>query len=393
VDKQNLAILYRKFLDGECQPEEIQQLWNLFGDNGYQHTLRELIEDELSKEPSHEWEKAPENQAVFNRVEHNLISKIEVSQNKILPLHRKWYWRAGMAASLAAMIGFGWYYFGISERELGYTEEKHQLPNDAEPGISKAILTLADGSTINLKGNTNREIATQSNVTISETIDGSLIYKDNTSQQSLAQQNTISTPNGGEYKLTLSDGTKIWLNAASSLQYPTSFTTGERKVILKGEAYFEVAKGTKPFIVSGNEQSVRVLGTHFNIKSYEGERPVTTLLEGSVKVIPNSNAVPKLLSPGQQAVLGQNLTVSNVDTEQDVSWKNGLFSFDHNSLKDALKQMERWYNVEVDYSNVPDIELVGTIPRSARLSSVLKALEVTSNVKFKIEERRISIMK
>jgi len=207
----------------------------------------------------------------------------------------------------------------------------------------------------------------------------------------------MSTPKGGQYQLTLQDGTKVWLNAASSITYPAAFVDRMRRVKVKGEVYFEVAKNkTKPFIVDiDGGSSVEVLGTSFNINAYSDEdNSRTTLLEGSVRVVgPGSNSV--MLKPGQQAVVGSGTGVSmrsDIDTEEVMAWKDGYFEFDGASLETVLRQLARWYDVEIDYGgHVPAKTFIGEIPRDASLSVVLNVLEKTG-VHFRIQGRNIVVL-
>ncbi|MGY0037823.1 FecR family protein [Pedobacter sp. NJ-S-72] len=199
--------------------------------------------------------------------------------------------------------------------------------------------------------------------------------------------NTVSTPRGGQYRIILPDGTKVWLNSSSSLKFPEQFTSNERNVELKGEAYFEVAKNaSKPFKVTVNSTVVKVLGTHFNIMAYNDDPFIkTTLLEGSVQL--SNITTLDILKPGQQAVINKSgfVKVINTDTEQSIAWKNGYFFFNRANLKDIMKQLSRWYNIDVIYKGKMPVEeeFVGKIKRDSELSKTLKILEF-SGVNFKI---------
>jgi len=210
--------------------------------------------------------------------------------------------------------------------------------------------------------------------------------------------NRIQVPYGGQYQLELPDGTKVWLNAGSSLRYPVSFTGHERKVELTGEGYFEVAKNkTMPFRVQTSKQVVEVLGTHFNINAYNDDPSVkTTLLEGSVKVTQNTMGTFKMLKPGQQSVLKNNeLQVKEADTEEAVAWKNGLFLFNDQSLDEIMHQVSRWYDLQIVFDDVSlkTQRFGGSISRFKNVSQLLQVLESTGSVHFKIEGRRLTAMK
>ncbi|WP_316827098.1 FecR family protein [Pedobacter miscanthi] len=266
---------------------------------------------------------------------------------------------------------------------------------DVLPGTDKAVLTLADGSKVILDEHTSTDISDKDGLKISRTKDGQLVYtiinQDDLKANSTIAFNTIQTPKGGQYQVILPDGTKVWLNAASSLKYPEVFTGNERRVELTGEAYFEVAKNkAKPFHVKNHSQDVEVLGTHFNINSYMDDHTIkTTLLEGSVRVS-NGKSV-RILKPGEQSIAeaagkGMIRLASGVDTDDETAWKNGLFQFNNANLKSILSQLERWYDINIDYSTIPDKKYNGMVPRKAKLSEVLKMLEKTGNIRFEIAE-------
>lgn len=273
-----------------------------------------------------------------------------------------------------------------------------------QPGGNKATLTLANGQKISLTDTSNGEIAEQSGMAITKTADGQLVYTIKKSPAAASatpttQFNTIETPVGGQYQINLPDGTKVWLNAASSLKYPTQFAAHQRKVELTGEGYFEVSKDKKrPFTVITDKQQIQVLGTHFNVNAYKEEQATkTTLLEGSVKVSNTGlqkQGDSKLLSPGEQSTLTQaSFQVEKVDIENVVAWKNGYFTFADEDLEVSMRKLSRWYNVDISYQGKFDnISFGGAISRSKSLAEVIQILELTRKVKFKIEGRRIILM-
>ena len=302
-----------------------------------------------------------------------------------------------IAAVLAIVFG-SFYYFQIQNSTIltGVSQTKKKIL-DILPGKNKAILTLADGSEVVLDENTSSDISDQDGIRISKEKDGQLVYTILNNKLLNADKNiaynTISTPKGGQYQVILPDGTKVWLNAASSLKYPEVFIGKQRSVVLTGEAYFEVAKNkSMPFRVQSQSQNVEVLGTHFNINSYLDDNTVkTTLLEGSVKV--SNLKFSKILKPGEQAIsgIGEQALIkiaADVDTDDETAWKNGLFQFNDSELKVILNQLERWYDVKIDYSDVPTKRYNGMVPRKSKLSEVLKMLEKTGNIKFELEEGR-----
>lgn len=281
------------------------------------------------------------------------------------------------------------------------TNEKEPQNLVIRPGSDKAKLRLADGRTIYLDSTTSENIAhaTAGAVQISEM--GVLDYSNLKGPKQGLGTNTITVPRGGQFRLLLSDGTKISLNASSSLTFPTNFSGSERRVKLEGEAYFEVAKkiikGTKtervPFIVETDRQQLVVLGTTFNINAYPDENNVkTTLIEGSVQVSPSEQASPKILKPGQQSVLnGKNLSIHQIDVSQAVAWKQGDFTFDEMPLEEIMRQISRWYDVEVSYEdNMGKIKFGGSISRSKDIKEVLEVLKLTG-IHFNLKGRRIMV--
>ncbi|SEI52423.1 FecR family protein [Dyadobacter sp. SG02] len=293
--------------------------------------------------------------------------------------------------------------------------EKQQVNRVAEaeivPGKNKAVLILQDGSRIVLDDAREGEIARQSGTVITKTCNGQLLYGQAGTTAKTGpevQYNTLKTPRGGQYRLVLPDGSKVWLNAASSLKYPAKFQPGSRRVELNGEAYFEIARVSEgkngkriPFYVISGEHTVEVLGTHFNISSYSDEKAVTTtLLEGKVKVtnagnLPNSGKMEVLLKPGEQSVMSlretKQISVQTVDTGETVAWKNGQFQFRDADLPTIMRQISRWYDVEVEFQGkVPDTKFRGKISRDVPISQLFEILK-TSGVDFKTEGRKIII--
>lgn len=276
--------------------------------------------------------------------------------------------------------------------------EVKQVAQIIHPGGNKATLTLSNGTRIILDDAHNGQIAKQSNVNITKTANNQIVYAatgNGNQQAASALQNTISTPNGGQYQIILPDGTQATLNAASSLTYPAEFHGSERVVQLNGEAYFEVAKNKKmPFRVVAGNQIVEVLGTHFNINAYKDEASVkTTLLEGSVKVSSGENST--LIVPGEQAITNAGETSAivkrEVDVNKETAWKNGLFSFEDEDLKSIMRQVARWYDVKITYAgNLPDEKFIGEIPRSSNLSDVFKILEL-NNVRFDVQGKTVIV--
>ncbi|SMD02137.1 FecR domain-containing protein [Pedobacter africanus] len=316
----------------------------------------------------------------------------------LMPLFR---WAAAAVILITLSVG-GWLYFsGGPDRG----SDKARYANDVPPGGNDAILTLADGSEISLTDAGRGKLLETAGVSIVKLADGQLVYTANAEPENTATPtyNTITTPRGGQYQVNLPDGSKVWLNAASSIKFPTSFAQQkERRIELSGEAYFEVAKNKKqPFKVltssaeKDRNQEIEVLGTHFNVNAYNDEPETkSTLLEGSVRVsVPVSGAVVQLV-PGQQSVMKNGLLQTvNVDTEEAVAWKNGNFIFAGEGIESIMRKISRWYNVEVVYQGkIQPNNYIGTVSRFSDVSEVLGILELTKAVHFKIEGRRITVM-
>lgn len=316
----------------------------------------------------------------------------------MLPVQKKSFRISVWSAAAVVLIAAG-------AALLFYPEKKPVKNNpivqkkDIKPGGNKAILTLANGDKISLTDSNNGQIAVQSSIKITKTANGEIVYEIPNGavagSDAKPEYNTIEAPVGGQWQVILPDKSKVWLNAKSSLTYPTFFIGNERKVQLKGEAYFEIAHNEKmPFKVASKTQTVEVLGTHFDIMAYEDERITrTTLLEGSVKI--SGNGRWRILVPGEQArVSDAGMRVSNeVDLEDVMAWKNGYFKFNE-SLESIMRKIARWYDVQVIYAdNVdPSLNFGGKISRYKNLSSALKIMELTGNVHFKIDGRRVTVM-
>lgn len=316
--------------------------------------------------------------------------------------HIRLWPRLTAAASILAMLGAGLYFYssnktsGDKNTSSFVFDKKHDIPS----GKNAATLILGNGKMIVLNNVNTGFLALQSGVKITKKDDGTILYNADKSTTENIQYNTLSTANGQQYKLTLPDSTKVWLNAGSSVKFPVSFAgMAKRQVETKGEVYFEVRKDKQhPFVVKTGNQLVEVLGTHFNINSYDGDKVTkTTLLEGSVKISGLSLSNTRILSPGEQSILEKStmkISVQQVDPEDEVAWKTGYFVFNDADIKDLLKSISRWYDVEIVYQEEPnDFKLIGRISRTKNLSDVLKALELTDKIHFKVQGRRITVIK
>jgi transmembrane sensor len=328
-------------------------------------------------------------------------AKVISIANKKTVLHKILIKRFATAAVACAVVIFGILFL----YRLNHTQNdnvvakniKVNIAGDIKPAANKATLTLADGSIITLDSASTGLLAKQGNTKIIKTAEGQINYKENSKEATALMFNTLSTPRGGQYQLTLSDGSKVWMNAGSSLRFPIVFTGNERRVEITGEIYFEVAKNTaKPFLVSINKnQYVEVLGTHFNVSAYNDDELVkTTLLEGSVKI--TNGLKVQLLKPGQQYQandLGINKFIEHADIDEAMAWKNGNFQFSETSFANILKQASRWYDVDFEFENnlIPQDKFSGRVSRSVNLSRLLKWME-WSGIKFKIQGKKIIVL-
>ena len=336
---------------------------------------------------------------ISEKLLNSIHQKIAFNQKqKRTKLVRMWALRIAAACFIGFLtLSVFWWLGNDSKQPVNPSQvSSKQYKTDIQPGGNKALLTLADGSTIILDSAQNGALSTQGNIRIIKLDDGQLAYnRYGARSSSKVLYNTISTPKGGQYELTLADGSKVWLNAASSIRFPASFTGKERRVKITGEVYFEVAKNqSMPFIVSVDDAEIQVLGTHFNVMAYKDESALeTTLLEGSVKFVKDNNA--SMLKPGQQLQLtekGQFKVVSGVDLEKVVAWKNGFFDFEGLNFETIARKLSRWYNVEVVYNKKIDDLFYAQIPRNTKLSVVLKALELTDKIHFEIEGSKVIVL-
>ncbi len=391
MSKLNVRQFIRDYLDGKLSAKQSARLETWY-----------LLKAEESS--------TPEPQIDYVGLEAKIWSKIldEVSEplpdvlkvKKLNNTYRKLI-TIGIAASILLISGVGYLLFRSKTNDQFVVAKQYDLP----AGTNKAMLTLSDGSVIDLNKDIVGKVATEAGLEITKAKDGTLVYTTTEAKPKSAGFNTISTPAGGQYAVVLPDGSKVWLNAGSSLKYPTTFAKNGRNVILTGEGYFEVAhvdgiKGRVPFsvsVVKGNSQmqKLEVLGTHFNINAYADEPYVkSTLLEGSVKIVLNDGKT-RLLKPGQQAKLNnQNIDIQSADTDMEVAWKKGEFVF-REDLRSAMRKVARWYNVEVVYDDTAPGNLIlgGWMSRGTNISEVLNHIQLTGKVHFKLEGRRVIVSK
>ena len=391
--------LFKKYLENKCSPEEVKLLLKEFDIEENESLLRSLISGELeaAQEVRSFTAEELENSLTrsFNAIRTKLDSEKINAVAPVVPLtKRTWFRLAAVAVFVLAVTGV---YLLVNQQpvELPVANNQH-LTNDILPGGNKAVLTLSNRSDINLESVSNGTIVEEGDTKISKK-DGQLVYNTLEEKPTQVLYNTVTTPRGGQYQLLLADGSKVWLNSASSIRFPVSFTGNTRKVEVTGEAYFEVARDpAMPFTVDvDGKNEIEVLGTHFNINSYAEDGSIkTTLLEGSVKVTSIKTLESKLITPGQQAQLNTNgqIAIKNVDRDKVMAWKNGYFTFDGADTKTVMEFISRWYDVDVVYEGaIPQKEFGGNIEKNLKLSQLLKILE-KNGLHFRLEGKKLVVL-
>lgn len=384
-DQQDeLNQLHQKIITGLATPTEKKQLVDWLAKLNVERlelSLDELSEQELQSR------KALSKQLNF--------SEQQVQINK--------WWTSGWARVAAVLLVVGSVSFFLLQSKSGLNEG--QYAKTVVPGSEKALLTLADGKVVSLSDVTvGTTLALQGGVRVEKTNEGNIVYHANTNAGSSATaHNTVTTPKGGHFKVTLPDGSIAWLNAASSISYPLQFAANERRIKMTGEVYFEIAhkesparfgkKKRLPFYVTTDEQEIQVLGTHFNVNAYNDEPfTATTLTEGSVKITVLKTKQSVLLKPGQQAKLAKNIAVEDVETDQFLAWISGDFIFRGEQLDGVLRKIARWYDVEFDCpENLAQLRFNGMVSRSQPLSTIIETLQSTKRIKVTLKERRIIV--
>lgn len=390
------TVLFNRLLEGKLSPGELEDLMQWLGQDDIHPAAAELIGRQLKQPVSfHDLDPAIIT-SLGNKLPNMLGKKKSIPK---IPLFAKaWLRYAAVFIVISSLAALYFWHPGDTENTPVVKVTPPPVNNDISPGMAGAILTLADGRTILLDSVGNGLIATQNGSKIL-LHNSELKFDDSGSATSAVAYNTIATPYGRQFQTTLSDGTRVWLNAGSSLRFPTVFTGGERRVEISGEGYFEVTRNpAMPFRVNvNNKTEIEVLGTDFNINAYDNEASInTTLLHGSVKVKTLVGTSPSAITilPGQQAqVTAGKCNISNhIDLGKVMAWKNGVFNFNDATLEEVMRQLERWYNIEVVYEKgVPDLEFVGKMGRDLSLLKVLRGLEM-AEVHFRLEGRRLIVM-
>jgi ferric-dicitrate binding protein FerR (iron transport regulator) len=356
--------------------------------NKEEHFLKSIIDEWLQRESFIGLADTEKGEMIFRQIieKKDSLGYPTVEEAKVIGISKYGWKRLLVAAGIFGLLLCGaWLMLSQHQHKPNQVVVEATI-RDVAPGSNKAILTLADGKQIILDS-AQGNIVQRGNLKVTN-LGGKLDYE---GQSNTVEYHTLSTPRGGQYKLVLPDGSDVWLNAASSITFPTAFIGKERNVTIKGEAYFEVAHNAKqPFHVKVNKMNIEVLGTHFNINSYRDEPYIkTTLLEGSVKISRNDGETV-LLKPRHQARVNQltdePIAITTPDIDEVMAWKNGRFFYNNTDLKTIMRQVMRWYDVDVEYkNNIPVRYFTADISRDKKLSAILKILEL-SNIHFRLEE-------
>lgn len=389
--QEDIEQLFRKYLNQECTLSEINELLDYFEIDKNEALLKQSIASYFNSDKK--TGETNQHLDAVAEVRDKLIHRIR-EYNEPKKSIKLWPRIAIVAAVFIIIFSIGLLYV-LNQQTKPKNPTAHV--NDVAPGKEGATLTLANGKKILINDALSGNIANQSGVKISKTKDGQIVYEVLDQKSDGIHYNTLTTTRGEQISVRLPDGTLVFLNAATMLKYPTSFAKmNKREVSITGEGYFEVFKDkTHPFIVTTANQQIEVLGTHFNVNAYTDEPSVkTTLLEGSVKV--NSNSHSEILQPNQQSTLtGNKITIKEVDTEEIVAWKNNEFLFKDDDFKTNMRKIARWYNVDVIYEDdAPNsFKLGGFSSRSRSLATILKLMEQTGKVHFRIDGKKVYVSK
>ena len=381
-----LSYLFDRFLDRSITAIEREELTILLRDAASEDAVKEWIDQQIT---AGEVPHYPMNEIAANEIlEAVLKTPLPVRQVKTISIFRRWQWAAAVIVLVTTF--FGGQYLLKKAPDMAQTKN---IIKDFAPGKEGAILTLDDGSQLVLDSLQNGRIASQNGANL--ILDnGQLTYSPSAKATGEVIYNTITTPRGRQFRVTLPDGSLVWLNAASSVRYPVRFPDHERKIFITGEVYFEVARdAAAPFLVNiNNKADIEVLGTSFNINAYDNEEHITaTLLTGSVRI--RKEGQEHILKSGQQASLLKNIQVTeNADLEKVIAWKNGFFDFSGVDLEHAMRQIARWYEVEVVYvGKAPNIRFYGRISRDISLAGLIRGLNSTTDANMKISEGKLII--
>ncbi|WP_140939209.1 FecR family protein [Sphingobacterium lumbrici] len=387
-----LRILIEKYISNTCSKDELEEFFLLVKESTDDKPLEEGLKMVWEKTKAYNGDGGIDWDGKMQL----LMEEFE-PQTPVIPVKGRAGWggwkRIAVAASIVLTLGLGWWVF-----DRGSDQQVLLAALDIKaPNTSMAIIKLDDGSEVRLDQLAKGTLAEQGSADVIKTDDGEIVYRETAKSNDHIVYNTLVNPLGSKVvHITLADGTTVWLNAGSTLRFPVAFSGNDRKVSMTGEGYFEVAHDArKPFKVSKDDMEVTVLGTHFNINTYENEPDIkVTLMEGSVKTT-IGNGQSAILKPGQQAILqAENFQVKEVDTKMAVDWKDGWFIFEDDDIESSMRKLERWYNIKVSYEgDFEGVHFTGSFPRAYTLADIVKILEATNELKFKVEGREVTIVR
>jgi transmembrane sensor len=382
--KKELESILKKYLEGKATPEETNFLEHYYDYLQDQPGLSTLLSDAENKKIEHRnWER--------------LNARMDELSQTIAPHHitsfRKWRWVA--AASFILAIGLGGWFFLVNKNDKQQQVVQKKVIDDIKPPDgNRATITLTNGQTVYLDSAAIGSLAVQGSVKLVKLANGKIAYQ--TASDDIIEKpayNTLTNPKGSRVvDMTLADGSRVWLNAGSSITYPVAFIEKERTVLITGEAYFEVARDkTKPFKVTKGEMQVEVLGTHFNVNAYDDEKNIkVTLLEGAVRL--KTNEENQILQPGEQAQVSGTISIlKNVDVEAVMAWKDGRFKFSSVDIETIMRQVARWYDIDIEYRGKVEGTLSGGLARNVNASQLFHVLELTDKVRFEIQGRKVIV--
>lgn len=389
MNNSRLMYLYQQYIANACTVEELQELEVLLKNPANEKEFMQLLD--------HTWLALNPNEIQdISASKADQVYLSIVKKKAILRFNPRVWIRIAAAVLVTLSIALLYYnYSGQEKLQVAFAKVKQQKQPEILPGGNKAVLTLGNGKKVVLNGTRNGQIRTEQGLLNNQGASGQLSYPLSTGAIT-AEENKLAIPKGGQYHLTLPDGTQVYLNSSSTLSYPTRFTGNSRQVTLRGEAYFEVAKNPKmPFLVNvRDQQQIEVLGTHFNVKAYTDDEIIsTTLLEGSVKILANHKQV--IIKPGQVAinVPSQPLSVQRADLEEVMAWTNGMFIFNNENITSIMKKVARWYDVEVVFKgNMENVNFIGNYSRTKSLTNLLKNIELMDKVHFSTDGRRVTVI-
>ena len=414
MSQERLYFLMRRYANGQIDEQEFSELRQLMTGGGDTEAIIRQVFDEVYESPGPLQDLSPE------RVR-RMLTAIYSSEAPVVEMSSS----PASASVLSPVSSPGTGVFGVRRRAIGWAaavllllaggymifRNRSASPatvvyRDIAAGSNKAILTLASGQQISLGDSARGPLTVEGNMQVIQLDSGQLAYVNaGKAAENAAGYNTLATPRGGQYKVTLPDGTRVWLNSASRLRYPTAFTGAMRKVELSGEAYFEVAKNSRqPFTVAAAGMAVNVLGTDFNLNAYNDEDSIrTTLVDGAVRLVYSGDALE--IRPGEQGSLaldgkqgsrtrdGKRMVVSHPDVQEVLAWKNGEFIFYSQPIQVIMRQVSRWYDVDIEYRGAPPTTLfTGDIARASKASALLDMLETVGDVHFEIGEHKIIVL-